>query len=296
MAEEKMQTCKKCDSNLPITDFSKAGKKKNGEINYGPSCKKCGREAYRAAHPLVDKPTPDSKECTMCGNELPMTGFDTCGIYKKTGKTRYRPACKPCSRLMTKNYKVNNLEHISVYNHEYKMEHTEEVKIYNREYNLNNREKIQARQTIQHAERLTYDPQYKMRCALSHRLGGIMKTLGREYKSASTLVLLDCSLAFFTDWIKSQFTGVMTFENYGKVWHIDHVIPCSGFDLLKAEQQQKCFHWTNLRPLLALENLSKNARLTLAELAAHETILNNYNRKTGTLPLVFNKLEYVTDI
>ena len=45
----------------------------------------------------------------------------------------------------------------------------------------------------------------------------------------------------------------------GKI-HIDHIIPISYFDLEKIEEQQKCFHYTNLQPLWAEENIRKNRK------------------------------------
>ena len=45
-------------------------------------------------------------------------------------------------------------------------------------------------------------------------------------------------------------------DNYGK-WHIDHIIECHRFDLTKPEEQRKCFHYSNQRPLWAIDNLSR---------------------------------------
>jgi hypothetical protein len=49
----------------------------------------------------------------------------------------------------------------------------------------------------------------------------------------------------------------MSWNNHGQ-WHIDHVRPCSSFNLLNPEEQQQCFHYTNLQPLWAADNLSKS--------------------------------------
>ena len=54
----------------------------------------------------------------------------------------------------------------------------------------------------------------------------------------------------------------MAWANYGRVWHIDHIIPCAKFDLTNERQQRLCFHYLNLRPLRAKENLQKQDKLT----------------------------------
>jgi hypothetical protein len=53
------------------------------------------------------------------------------------------------------------------------------------------------------------------------------------------------------------------FCNYNsKEYHIDHIIPCASFDLTKPEDQAKCFHYTNLQPLWASENLAKGSKIS----------------------------------
>lgn len=46
----------------------------------------------------------------------------------------------------------------------------------------------------------------------------------------------------------------MTFENHGVVWDIDHIIPCSAWDLSRPDHIRAVFHWTNLQPMLKVEN------------------------------------------
>ena len=42
---------------------------------------------------------------------------------------------------------------------------------------------------------------------------------------------------------------------------IDHIKPCSSFNLLDESEQLKCFNYKNLQPLWAHENLSKGDKI-----------------------------------
>ena len=54
----------------------------------------------------------------------------------------------------------------------------------------------------------------------------------------------------------------MSWYNYGvHGWHIDHVIPCSKFNLKNLDEQKKCFNYQNLQPLWAEENIKKSNKL-----------------------------------
>ena len=54
----------------------------------------------------------------------------------------------------------------------------------------------------------------------------------------------------------------MTWDNHG-LWEIDHKIPCDAFDLTNPEEQKKCFHYTNLQPLIKQENRTKSNRIVI---------------------------------
>jgi len=65
--------------------------------------------------------------------------------------------------------------------------------------------------------------------------------------------------------LESQFTPEMTWENYGKYWHIDHITPTSWFRFTTpdCEAFRKCWSLNNLQPLEAKANIRKGNKLCL---------------------------------
>lgn len=70
----------------------------------------------------------------------------------------------------------------------------------------------------------------------------------RARESSQTANLLRCSATTFRKHVESQFSAEMSWENYGIVWQLEHIRPCSSFNLLKQDQQRQCFGFKNLRP------------------------------------------------
>lgn len=102
------------------------------------------------------------------------------------------------------------------------------------------------------------DPQYKLRESLRNRT---RLALQGQKKSKKTEQLVGITFNDLKKYLESKFKKGMTWDNYGKYWHVDHIIPCAAFDLSKPEEQQKCFHYSNLQPLEAKKNFSKGARI-----------------------------------
>jgi hypothetical protein len=94
-------------------------------------------------------------------------------------------------------------------------------------------------------------PQERMRKNLSRRMRELLRSRG-----ACTSKLLGCSGVFLRGYISSLFKPGMSWENYG-AWHIDHIRSCASFDLTDSAQQRECFHFSNLQPLWAVENIKK---------------------------------------
>jgi hypothetical protein len=98
---------------------------------------------------------------------------------------------------------------------------------------------------------------------INHRLAEICRNRIREAlhgitKSIKTFELLGCSTEELKLYLEKQFMNNMNWDNYGYYgWHIDHIKPCSSFNLIDIEEQKKCFHFSNLQPLWSEENLKK---------------------------------------
>ncbi len=91
------------------------------------------------------------------------------------------------------------------------------------------------------------NPHHKIRSRLSARANSALK--GKR-KQKRTIEMLGCSFEQFKNHLTSQFQDGMTLENHGRghknqppKWQIDHIIPCSAYDLSDPEEQLKCFNW-----------------------------------------------------
>jgi hypothetical protein len=91
---------------------------------------------------------------------------------------------------------------------------------------------------------------------------------------------LGCKPEEYLKWILHNTTD-FTLENYGKIWHIDHVIPLSKFNFEKEQDRLIAFNWRNTMPLLAKENLSKNNRILKPQIEKHLKSLTDYHIKNS---------------
>jgi hypothetical protein len=133
-------------------------------------------------------------------------------------------------------------------------------KNYSEEYwKLNKEDQLKKRQ-IKRQTDLSFRILENTRAYLYHLMKKACK-LKKVVKKETTLSLIGCSKEFLLNYLRSKYQLGMTDENYGK-WHIDHIKPCALFDLTDPEERKKCFHYTNLQPLWAIDNLLKSDHYT----------------------------------
>lgn len=82
-------------------------------------------------------------------------------------------------------------------------------------------------------------------------------------KLANTERLIGITIPELKKYLENKFQIGMNWENHGLYgWHVDHCLPLSSFDLTDSEEQKKAFHFTNLQPLWAKDNLCKHAKIS----------------------------------
>ena len=99
------------------------------------------------------------------------------------------------------------------------------------------------------------NPQYKLKYNISRRIRECLQT-----RTMSASKYVGCSTLQLQCHLEKQFDEYMTWENQG-IWHIDHRIPSSSFDLTNPIEKMACFHYTNLQPMWGGENIRKSNRL-----------------------------------
>lgn len=126
------------------------------------------------------------------------------------------------------------------------------------EYHAKTRAEYNARSAARRKTRRITDIQYRTAHLLRGRLSSAMLRYGAG-KATDTMQLLGCTIPQLIHRLERLFKDGMTWENQGLYgWHIDHIKPCASFDLTDPDQQKACFHYTNLQPLWAKDNLIKN--------------------------------------
>jgi len=189
--------------------------------------------------------------------------------YKKIQRKKYPEKIKEINRKSynkhrekilerAKLYRNKNLEQIKLYQINYRTINKEKLRQKKLEYRIKHRKIICTRQYKYRDRKRKTDPYFKLIDNLRNRIYCVLK--GKTKKSTRTLNLLGVeNISEVKLHLEKQFESWMNWENHG-LWHIDHIKPCASFDLTCPVQQLACFHYSNLRPLGAFENMSKGAR------------------------------------
>jgi hypothetical protein len=124
---------------------------------------------------------------------------------------------------------------------------------YNPKYNQTEKSKLQQKQYFQNNKLNIYkrlkqwkedNPSKKLSYVIRIQINNYIRK-GKGKKHTSIMNLLGCNINEYKQYLESQFKPEMNWGNYGKIWEIDHIIPCASFNLIDIEQQKQCFHYKN---------------------------------------------------
>lgn len=201
------------------------------------------------------------KQCSKCKEELLLDRFS----LHKSGKYGRRGMCKKCISESNKIYRSNS--DVKKREQEYgkarwgNTEKTEELRAQRnktlREWRARNQESCRLKAQDYKKNKREQDIHFKISENMRNR---VRLALKNGKKCGKTMDLVGCSIEQLKNYLESLFQENMSWDNYG-LWHIDHIKPCISFDLINPEEQRRCFHYTNLQPLWAEENLKKGGRL-----------------------------------
>ena len=202
----------------------------------------------------------DTKICCRCKRNLPIDQFRK----RSAAKDGLSYSCKDCDRekgrIFAKKVYMNNPSKELEKKREWNLKHKESViksqKKSTKTYYWKNKEIIIQKGIEWKYKKYKEDPNFQILGRLRSRLNHALKG---KVKSDHTLDLLGCTVEELKQHLENQFQEGMTWQNCGKNgWEIDHIIPCSYFDLSIEENQYICFNFRNLQPLWAKDNLQKS--------------------------------------
>jgi len=194
------------------------------------------------------------KKSQLADEEYLLKNKEKIAIQKKEWKKRNKEKVK----LSDKKYYLKNREKRIKCQRKYRLINLRENRESARKYYFKNKERLSKNNTRNARERRRTNPSFRILDNLRSRM---LHALKGKNKSAPTMNLLGVkNIEIVWQRLESLFQDGMTRENHG-MWHIDHITPCTAFDLTDSEQQKKCFHYTNLQPLWAIDNMRKSNKI-----------------------------------
>lgn len=251
--------CTACNQWCRVIEFTKRSDTASGLRHF---CKACEKQ-YSKRYP--QKPAaPKQKECAECGNSFCAKGRSRycsvkCASKNETDRQRIKAnsihvathaSCRRCGKTKPIADFINADEFAA---RKIRPWACNECRLARKKRNAKKHKKLRAA-----------NPKHKIRMRLSKRFKEVMnkaKGGGSHHFNGVT----GCSTAFLRKHLESQFKRGIRWDNYGTKWQVDHILPVSSFDHNDDNQVKKCWHYSNLRPLCAIENNLKSNKITTCQ-------------------------------
>lgn len=153
------------------------------------------------------------------------------------------------------NYKLNKEKILNRRKELYHGESIINIKEKKLDYYYKNKERINNVHKEYNKNKYNSDVQFKIKTKFRTALSSYM--IGKVDSSFISLYV-NLTQDELVEYIQSLFTPDMSWDNYGKVWELDHIKPVCKFDLTVESDLHKCYYYTNLRPILKQHNRRKH--------------------------------------
>ena len=206
----------------------------------------------------MDNKIEETKQCSKCGITNTLDSFRK---YVNTNNGRFSTTCKKClnemDKIRKKNMRQNKAETFIA-----KCEkcNTDKVlkefaklkKFYKKKICLTCYPEFLKEQKLEWCKNEhETNMNYRIKKSLAARLRNVLN------KNDTTMNYIGCNIQYFREWLEYNFTAEMNWDNYGKFWSIDHIIPVCKFDLKNETQKFQCWNWSNMMPVTIKYNSSK---------------------------------------
>lgn len=247
--------CAKCKQEKDISEFYI--RKKTGKP--GQWCKECGKDYSREYRKHNgDKTRSQCRKWRQKNRE-----------YLSSWRNEYYQTHREQEISCSKEYIKKNYEKVALYQQAYRQKNHEKISARTKEYYKENHDKIINYINEYQKDRRKKDDAYKlsrnMSSSISASLSGgksgyhwedlVGWTFNRFREEFNEKILLANK--------NNPNKTPMTFDNYGTIWHIDHIIPKSLWQFNKPEDREfkQCWALCNLQPLWAKDNMRKSNKI-----------------------------------
>ena len=234
--------CHKCNTTKPRTEFYKNSKTSSGLKSQCKHCDDLYQQQYSKQQLLkiklkkqLELENKTSKICKVCNIDKPFSAFNKSNEIKDG----YKTICIECNNAAIAKRKQKRREQTIANIPHRKEKNKNYMRVYTNE------------------KRKT-DPFFKLKGDIRKIIGQCLRENGYT-KRSKTYTILGCTFNEFLNHIENQFVEGMSWENRNE-WHIDHIVPIAFGNT--EEEIILINHYTNLRPLWAVDNITKGDKLT----------------------------------
>ena len=160
-----------------------------------------------------------------------------------------------------KRYYFNNREKRLQYFSDWQKENRDHLNEYHQKWREKNIDKHREYKRKYEKHRKDTDPLYKLISNFRTAIYQVLKENNVE-KNKHYFDILTYTPEDLIQHLEKQFTGNMTWENYGE-WHVDHKKPITSFNFQEMgdDEFMKCWSLDNLQPLWGEENIRKSNKI-----------------------------------